>query len=72
MEAAVEAHYLVLLPGRLAYLPYLSSEFDGGFICFGSRIADEDLGRCRHGAGRSGALDKQLGESANPGIVIEV
>lgn len=72
VEGIVEGHDVAFVARRTADLADLPSEFDGGFVRFGARVADKDLGGRAHGASGAGLGDDQLGQLANPGIMIQI
>lgn len=72
MKGAVEGKDLVLCTGRGAGFADFAGEFDGGFVGFGARVADEDLGGGVHCACGSGFGDDQFREFAGPGVMVEI
>ena len=72
MESALEGYDFVLGAVRGARSAHFSAEFDGGFVGFAAGITDEGFGRARHCACLERFLYKELGEGADPGVVVEV
>lgn len=68
----MEGEDFVLGTGRGASLTDFAGEFDGSFVGFGARVADEDLGGGVHCACGAGFSDDQFGELAGPGVMVEI
>ena len=72
MKGVLERDEVVFGARRIEDLARFARELYGGFVGFGAGIADENAFGVVHRAGLDGFLDEEFGESARPGVMVEV